>query len=400
MRYVQFLGKDNVPFHAVSFPCTLLGSGEPWKTVDVIKGVNWLTYEGGKFSTSAGRGVFLDRALDLLPADRWRWWLTANAPEGSDADFSFARFAADVDHDLADTFGNFAQRVLSFVVARYGGVVPKGAPDGDLPAKISGLLDQLRDRHEALALRGTADAVRAIWRLANVHLVQKAPWTLVKTDPELAAGAVRTAVNLIGICGRAAWPILPEAASRALAAIGDLEEVRPFLRLSIWIEFRPDAGSTILGRCFRSSVPNGLRRRARGSLRSAPEPLVPHRSYMRSAESRSQGVIAMDWTSPITSRVPHVFRYVLNDGSFPVPPVVMRRPEGLSPIDGTHRMAVLSGVRLIPEANFSREESGETVERAERLDRQTQGRRTSERAVTRLHRRTPRRTASRRLEIT
>ena len=64
--------------------------------------------------------------------------------------------------------------------------------------------------------------------MANVHLVQNAPWTLVKTDPELAAGAVRTAVNLIGICARAAWPIVPEAASRALTAIGDLEEVPAF----------------------------------------------------------------------------------------------------------------------------------------------------------------------------
>ena len=50
--YPQFLGKDNVPFHTVSFPATLLGSGEPWKTVDVIKGFHWLTYQGSKFSTS------------------------------------------------------------------------------------------------------------------------------------------------------------------------------------------------------------------------------------------------------------------------------------------------------------------------------------------------------------
>lgn len=85
--YIQFLGKDNVPFHAISFPCTLIGSREPWKTVDVIKGVNWLTYEGGKFSTSQKRGVFLDQALDLLPADYWRWWLASNAPETSDTDF-------------------------------------------------------------------------------------------------------------------------------------------------------------------------------------------------------------------------------------------------------------------------------------------------------------------------
>jgi methionyl-tRNA synthetase len=231
VRYVQFLGKDNIPFHAVSFPCTLLGSREPWTTVDVIKGVNWLNYEGGKFSTSSGRGIFLDQALELLPADRWRWWLTANAPETSDVDFSFPRFATDVDHDLADTFGNFVQRVLSFVVSRYHGVVPGGLSDPvdrELSVRIEALVGQLRERQEALALRGTADAVRAIWKAANAYLVAKAPWSLIATDPDEAASVIRTAVNLVGICARAAWPIVPDAAEKALEAIGDLEAVPAF----------------------------------------------------------------------------------------------------------------------------------------------------------------------------
>ena len=90
VRYIQFLGKDNVPFHAVSFPATLIGSGEPWKTVDVIKGFHWLNYDGGKFSTSRQRGIFTDAALEELPADLWRWWLIANAPETSDTDFTSA----------------------------------------------------------------------------------------------------------------------------------------------------------------------------------------------------------------------------------------------------------------------------------------------------------------------
>jgi methionyl-tRNA synthetase len=230
--YLQFLGKDNVPFHAISFPCTLLGSGEPWKTVDVIKGFNWLSYDGGKFSTSAGRGVFLDQALDLLPADRWRWWLTANAPENADTDFSFARFATEVDHDLADTFGNFVQRVLSFVDSRFAGLVPEaGAPgrqEEKLRVEIGGLIDALRHRHEALALRGAADAVRAIWKACNGYLAASAPWTQIKTDPDQAGQVIRTAVNLIGICARAAWPIIPDAAEKALAAIGELERGPPF----------------------------------------------------------------------------------------------------------------------------------------------------------------------------
>jgi methionyl-tRNA synthetase len=56
-----------------------LGSGEPWKMVDTLKAFNWLNWYGGKFSTSQKRGVFMDQALELLPPDYWRWYLTANA---------------------------------------------------------------------------------------------------------------------------------------------------------------------------------------------------------------------------------------------------------------------------------------------------------------------------------
>ncbi|HSV04843.1 MAG TPA: methionine--tRNA ligase, partial [Phenylobacterium sp.] len=108
VKYVEFMGKDNVPFHTVGFPCTLFGVNEklgadgrftprenaPWKLVDELKGFNWLNYYGGKFSTSQKRGVFMDHALEILPADYWRWWLTANAPESSDSSFTWEQFQA------------------------------------------------------------------------------------------------------------------------------------------------------------------------------------------------------------------------------------------------------------------------------------------------------------------
>ena len=124
------MGKDNVAFHAVSFPATILGSGEPWKTVDVLKAFNWLNWYGGKFSTCQNRGVFMDQALELLPADYWRWYLTANAPEGSDTAFTWEQFQTAVNKDLADVLGNFVNRILKFTEARFEGVVPGGRRAG------------------------------------------------------------------------------------------------------------------------------------------------------------------------------------------------------------------------------------------------------------------------------
>ena len=72
VTYWEFMGKDNVPFHTVGFPVTIMASGEPWKLVDRLKGFNWLNYDGGKFSTSGKRGIFMDKALEVSPADYWR----------------------------------------------------------------------------------------------------------------------------------------------------------------------------------------------------------------------------------------------------------------------------------------------------------------------------------------
>ncbi len=124
VSYYQFMGKDNVPFHTLSFPATILGSGEPWKLVDYIKSFNYLNYDGGQFSTSQGRGIFMDQALEILPPDYWRWWLLSHAPETSDSEFTWVNFQADVNKDLADVLGNFVSRVTKFCRSKFGETVP------------------------------------------------------------------------------------------------------------------------------------------------------------------------------------------------------------------------------------------------------------------------------------
>ena len=241
VTYVEFMGKDNVPFHTVGFPCTLMGINErrdsagrwtpssntPWKLVDDLKGFNWLDYYGGRFSTSQKRGVFMDQALELLPADYWRWWLIANAPESSDSTFAWEQFRDQVNADLADVLGNFVNRICKFAESRFEGKVPVGGEWGDLETKlqadVSAKLAELTGHMEAREFRKSATTLRQIWVLGNQYLTEAAPWTAFKTDPERAGVSVRVGLNLVALFARLSAPFIPATATVIAEALGDAE---------------------------------------------------------------------------------------------------------------------------------------------------------------------------------
>ena len=223
VHYVQFMGKDNVPFHTLSFPATLMGSNEPWKLVDFIKSYNWLTYEGGKFSTSQGRGIFMNQALEIFPSDYWRWWLLSNAPESSDSNFTWESFQGGINKDLADVLGNFVSRVTKFCRGKFGEAVPAGGQYGEseaaVMAEIAKRLKAYEANMEAVELRKAAADLRAIWAAGNEYLQAAAPWTIYKESPEDAAAIVRFALNLIRLYGVLSAPYIPDASKVILAAI-------------------------------------------------------------------------------------------------------------------------------------------------------------------------------------
>ncbi|MEL7347262.1 MAG: methionine--tRNA ligase [Pseudomonadota bacterium] len=227
VRYVEFMAKDNIPFHTLSFPVTLMGANhdgaEDWKLVDYIKGFNWLTYDGGKFSTSEGRGVFMDQALEILPSDYWRWWLLSNAPESADSDFTWEAFQAGVNKDLADVLGNFVSRVTKFCRSKFGEAVPEGAY-GEAEAAVTAALAQrlaaYETAFEALEIRRAAQELRAIWVLGNEYLQEAAPWSVVKTDPAAAGATVRYALNLTRLYAILSRPFIPDASDTILRALG------------------------------------------------------------------------------------------------------------------------------------------------------------------------------------
>jgi methionyl-tRNA synthetase len=222
VTYVEFMGKDNVPFHTVGFPCTLFGVNEKanrkWKIVDRLKGFNWMNYYGGKFSTSGKRGVFMDTALEILPADYWRYYLMANSPESSDSNFTWEHFAGQVNKDLADVLGNFVNRVTKFCVARFEGKVPGGslsdALDHWLIEQLWLSLDNLTCFLEERDFRHTMQALRAIWVTANEYVTQLAPWTLYKTDPAAAGRVINVSLNLCHLIACVSYPVIPDAAAK------------------------------------------------------------------------------------------------------------------------------------------------------------------------------------------
>ncbi len=224
VRYTEFMAKDNIPFHTVTFPGTQIGSREPWKMVDYIKGFNWLNYYGGKFSTSQQRGIFMTDAIEMLPADYWRYYLLANAPESSDASFTWEGFSGTVNKDLADTLGNFVNRILKFCSAKFGDALPEG---GEIGAREIALAEVMQARiatynkhMEELQIRKAMQELRAIWVMGNEYLTEAAPWTAFKTDPDAAAVSLRFAINMIRVFAVLSAPVIPTASQTLASALG------------------------------------------------------------------------------------------------------------------------------------------------------------------------------------
>lgn len=222
--YVQFMGKDNVPFHSISFPATLLGTGENWTKVDYLKGMSYLTFEGGKFSKSEQRGVFAEDAVKEFPADYWRYWLISNAPEASDSSFTFDLFAGVVNKDLNGVLGNFVSRVMKMTASKIGAEVPAGGEMTEAEEKLIADLQEKADNYckymEGLEFKKAMNELRAIWVDGNNYISVTEPWTVIKTDPARAAAILRVCLNLIRIYALLSAPVMPETSAKILAKFG------------------------------------------------------------------------------------------------------------------------------------------------------------------------------------
>ncbi len=221
-HYAQFMGKDNIKFHSVFFPEQQLAMNDGWKTVDLLKGMNFLNFEGGKFSKSQKRGVFLDAALTIAPADVWRYALIASAPETDDTNFTFERFADVVNKDLNGMLGNFVSRVCKLTDKNFGLNVPAaGTRDAELATRVNEKIAELTAALDACEFRAAVVALRSLYAIGNEFMTVREPWALVKNGDTGAAGAVlNECFQLIDLYARVSAPFIPDAAEKIANIFG------------------------------------------------------------------------------------------------------------------------------------------------------------------------------------
>lgn len=224
VRYVEFMGKDNVPYHSITFPATMLGTNENWTKVDYLKGLSYLTFEGGKFSKSENRGIFAEDAIREFPADYWRYWLMANAPESSDSSFTFDGFAATINKDLNGVLGNFVQRVLKMTASKIGSVIPQGLEfEKDENELIESLQIKINDYFKymnEIEFRKAVAELRSIWVEGNNYIARTEPWAIIKENKPRAETILRVCLNLIRIMAILSAPLMPDTAEKMLAKFG------------------------------------------------------------------------------------------------------------------------------------------------------------------------------------
>ncbi|CAI9105589.1 OLC1v1004538C1 [Oldenlandia corymbosa var. corymbosa] len=214
----QFMGKDNVPFHTVMFPSTLIGTDEDWTLVKGISATEYLNYESGKFSKSKGIGVFGTDVKDTdIPAEVWRYYLLVNRPEASDTAFNWDDLQAKCNNELLKNLGNFINRVLTYLVKDpgYGSVIPD-AENAELhpstqalAAKVGKCMVEYKAVMEKLKLKQGLKIAMSVSTLGNGYLQETEFWRLYEEDRTQCSIVMKTSVGLVYLLATLLEPFMP-----------------------------------------------------------------------------------------------------------------------------------------------------------------------------------------------
>jgi len=254
-----FVGKDNIPFHTIIWPAMLMGYGGLALPYDVPAN-EYLTMEDRKISSSRQFAVWLGDILDRYDADAVRYFMSINAPENRDTNFTWAEFYRRTNDELVATYGNLVHRVLTFTTRNFDGQAPDHGP---LSERDEAMLHEARRAFETVGalvegvhLKDGLRELMALAQKANIYLDETEPWKQIKTDRAAAGTALWVTLQVIASLRTLTQPYLPHSAQTLHCYLGGEGEAAELL----W-EYQELPSGTPLGQprpLFRKLDDDGL----------------------------------------------------------------------------------------------------------------------------------------------
>ena len=223
---VQFMGKDNIPFHAVFFPAMIMGQNKPYKLVDQLSANEFYNLEGRQFSKSDGWYIDLDTFFKKFTTDQIRYAIASNAPENQDAEFSWKDFQQRCNSELLGKYGNLVNRTLTFLQMHCEGKVP---PRGTLlPVdlafleQITTLAKEAQAAYESFRLRLASQLIMELAQAGNVYFDAKKPWITARSALTLheMQTTLSCCLECLKVLALLSSPIIPETAQSLWSMLG------------------------------------------------------------------------------------------------------------------------------------------------------------------------------------
>lgn len=230
-KLVHFIGKDNIPFHAVIFPAMTMGQNQPYKLVDELPANEFYKLEGRQFSKSDGWFIDLDDFFKRYTADQIRFAIAANAPETGDSEFTWKDFQLQCNSGLLAKYGNFVNRVLVFAKNNCNGSVPAKINlepvDQEFLENIRNFIDLSANHFETFKVRRASHLIMELAQLGNIYFDQKKPWLDAKNTE--TKDRMQTTISCCMECLRAlalvSTPIIPQTADKVWKMLGFKSEL-------------------------------------------------------------------------------------------------------------------------------------------------------------------------------
>ena len=248
----QFIGKDNIPFHTVIFPCTLLGSPHEWTKLHHMSSTEYLNYEDGKFSKSRGVGVFGSDAIETgIPADAWRFYIFYNRPEKQDYQFTWKDFMEKLNGELIGNLGNLVNRTLLFVNKYYEGKIPEAPVDEELWAQVKELEKKATEYLEWAELKDAFRTMFEISDICNKKFQATEPWKARTENPAVADSLIHNLCYVIKDLMIMMNPYMPQYTQKIMSYFGKtIEEKKVGMETKpgyTWADLGVTEGLTTVG---------------------------------------------------------------------------------------------------------------------------------------------------------